>query len=60
MAGRRINVMVVVNVDEDTDPDLFERCRTTTAVELNNSISWLYLYMEDHARVVGIEHFYER
>lgn len=62
MAGRRIKVMVVVDINEDETPELFEHCRTAGGPE-GVDIRWLASVVfgrKAHAHVKGVDHFYER
>ena len=59
MAGRRIKLMLVVVVDEDAEPALFEACRKGTAKQLDNS-AWKTTVLDISPMIVGIEHVYDR
>lgn len=62
MSGRRIKVMVVIDVDEVEAPGAFELARTSTVLQLD--LVWAGrlpdIIANCPSRVVGIEHSYER
>jgi hypothetical protein len=54
--------MIVVDVNEDTAPKLFEECRTAggpQGIPLDHVLNALHLNLA-HALIKGVDHFYER